>query len=70
VNVNPNTNINTNINSDTQQPEDEEKKKQGMMQLIASTPLTDSILFEPKFTKLDNIPIGMFERFMRATGGR
>jgi len=27
-------------------------------------------LFEPKFTELDNIPVGMFERFLQATGGR
>ena len=38
--------------------------------VINETPIADSILFEPKFTKLDNIPVGMFERFMQATGGR
>jgi hypothetical protein len=70
VNVNPNVNVNTLTNINQEVPDPEKEKKQGMMQFIASTPLTDSILFEPKFTKLDNIPIGMFERFMRATGGR
>ena len=38
--------------------------------VVNSTPITDSILFEPQFTKLDNIPAGMFEQFLRATGGR
>jgi len=42
----------------------------GLFSAIQSTPLTDSILFEPKFTELDNIPVGMFERFLQATGGR
>jgi hypothetical protein len=39
-------------------------------QVVNSTPLTDSLFFEPKFTELDNIPVGMFERFLQATGGR
>jgi hypothetical protein len=42
----------------------------GLFSAIQSTPITDSLLFEPKFTELDNIPVGMFERFMQATGGR
>jgi hypothetical protein len=70
VNVNPNVNVNTLTNINQEVPDPEEEKKQGMMQFIASTPLTDSILFEPKFTELDNIPVGMFERFLQATGGR
>jgi hypothetical protein len=41
-----------------------------MMQLIASTPITESILFQPKFTELDNVQLGMFEQFLRAAGGR
>jgi hypothetical protein len=39
-------------------------------QVVNSTPLTNSLFFEPKFTELDNIPVGMFERFLQATGGR
>jgi len=42
----------------------------GLFSAIQSTPVTDSIFFEPKFTELDNIPVGMFERFLQATGGR
>ena len=42
----------------------------GLFSAIQSTPVTDSLFFEPKFTELDNIPVGMFERFLRATGGR
>ena len=41
-----------------------------LFQTIQNTPITDSLLFEPEFTKLDNIPVGMFERFLQATGGR
>tara|TARA_R110002072_G_scaffold79355_2_gene183123 strand:+ start:295 stop:2238 length:1944 start_codon:yes stop_codon:yes gene_type:complete len=37
---------------------------------IQKTPVVSSILFEPQFTKLDNIHAGMFERFMRAAGGK
>jgi hypothetical protein len=39
-------------------------------QVVNSTPVTDSILFEPKLTELDNVQLGMFERFLRAAGGR
>ena len=57
-----------------EQGEKGEAGKDGMIGLfsrvINETPIADSILFEPKFTKLDNIPVGMFERFMQATGGR
>ena len=42
----------------------------GLFSSIQNTPLTDSIFFEPQFTELDNIPVGMFERFLQATGGR
>lgn len=43
----------------------------GLFSAITSqTPITESILFKPRFTKLDNIPQGMFEAFLRATGGR
>ena len=42
----------------------------GLFSAIQSTPITDSLFFEPKFTELDNIPVGMFERFLQATGGR
>jgi len=41
-----------------------------LFQSIQNTPVTDSLFFEPKFTELDNIPVGMFERFLQATGGR
>jgi hypothetical protein len=39
-------------------------------QVVNSTPLTDSILFQPEFKELDNVQLGMFERFLRAAGGR
>ena len=42
----------------------------GLFSSIQNTPLTDSIFFEPQLTELDNIPVGMFERFLQATGGR
>lgn len=38
--------------------------------IVNETPITESILFKPRFTELDNIPQGMFEAFLRATGGR
>jgi hypothetical protein len=38
--------------------------------IVNQTPLTESILFPPKFTELDNVQLGMFERFLRAAGGR
>jgi hypothetical protein len=38
--------------------------------IVNQTPLTESILFQPKFTELDNVQLGMFERFLRAAGGR
>ena len=48
--------------------------KDGMIGMITSvvnqTPITDSILFEPKFTKLENVQQGMFGEFLRAAGGR
>ena len=37
---------------------------------IQKTPVTDSVMFEPKKFEIDNITPGMFERFMRAAGGR
>lgn len=40
-----------------------------MFDAIENTPLTRSILFEPKFTELDNVQLGMFERAIRAAGG-
>jgi hypothetical protein len=42
----------------------------GLFSAIQSTPLTESILFQPKFTELDNVQLGMFEQFLRAAGGR
>jgi hypothetical protein len=42
----------------------------GLFSAIQSTPVTDSLFFEPKFTELDNVQLGMFERFLRAAGGR
>ena len=41
----------------------------GLFQSIQNTPITESILFEPKFTKLENVQQGMFEAFLRAAGG-
>jgi hypothetical protein len=47
--------------------------KDGMIGLfsrvINETPLTESILFPTKFTKLENVQQGMFEQFLRAAGG-
>lgn len=37
---------------------------------INNTPIADSLLVTPQKFKLDNIPVGMFERFLRAAGGR
>ena len=42
----------------------------GLFSAIQDSPLTESLLFEPKFTELDNVQLGMFERFLRAAGGR
>ena len=48
--------------------------KDGMIGLfsrvINETPVTESILFPTKFTKLENVQQGMFEQFLRAAGGR
>jgi hypothetical protein len=52
------------------QPTPKQTTNISLFQSIQDTPITDSLLFEPKFTELDNIPVGMFERFMQATGGR
>ena len=38
--------------------------------VINETPLTESILFPTKFTKLENVQQGMFGEFLRAAGGR
>ena len=40
-----------------------------MFDVIQDTPVTRSILFEPKFRELDNVQLGMFEQFLRAAGG-
>ena len=52
------------------QPEPKQTTNISLFQSIQDTPITDSLFFEPKFTELDNIPVGMFERFLQATGGR
>jgi hypothetical protein len=52
------------------QPTPKQTTNISLFQSIQDTPITDSLFFEPKFTELDNIPVGMFERFMQATGGR
>jgi len=48
--------------------------KDGMIGLfsrvINETPLTESVLFQPQFTEIDNVQLGMFEQFLRAAGGR
>ena len=41
-----------------------------MQSIVNETPVTESILFPTKFTKLENVEQGMFERFLRAAGGR
>ena len=72
-NVNPNVNVNVNANPNiniNQEVPDPEEQRQGLIQLIQQTPLTESILFQPRFTELDNVQLGMFERFLRAAGGR
>ena len=52
------------------QPTPKQTTNMALFQFIHDTPDTNSLFFEPKFTELDNIPVGMFERFMQATGGR
>ncbi len=52
------------------QPTPKQTTNISLFQSIQDTPITDSHFFEPKFTELDNIPVGMFERFLQATGGR
>lgn len=69
-NFNPNVNINTNINQEVPDPErQKENERQGLMMLIQQTPVTESILFKPRFTKLENVQQGMFDAFLRAAGG-
>ena len=69
-NLNPNVNINTNINQEVPDPErQKENERQGLMMLIQQTPVTESILFKPRFTKLENVQQGMFDAFLRAAGG-
>jgi len=41
----------------------------GLFSSIQNTPITESILFTPKFTKLENVQQGMFDEFLRAAGG-
>lgn len=41
----------------------------GLFSSIQNTPITESILFTPKFTKLENVQQGMFDAFLRAAGG-
>jgi len=41
-----------------------------MQSIVNDTPVTESILFPTKFTKLENVQQGMFEQFLRAAGGR
>ena len=40
-----------------------------MQSIVNETPITESILFTPKFTKLENVQQGMFDEFLRAAGG-
>lgn len=45
--------------------------QKGMMaSIINQTPMTDSLLVKPMMRELNNIPVGLFEQFMRASGGR
>jgi len=41
-----------------------------MQSIVNDTPVTESILFPTKFTKLENVQQGMFGEFLRAAGGR
>ena len=41
----------------------------GLFSSIQNTPITESILFTPKFTKLEKVQQGMFDEFLRAAGG-
>lgn len=41
----------------------------GLFSSIQNTPITESILFTPRFTKLENVQQGMFDAFLRAAGG-
>lgn len=52
------------------QPEQKKETNISLFQSIQNTPVTESILFPPQFTELDNVQLGMFERFLRAAGGR
>jgi hypothetical protein len=72
-NVNPNVNVNVNANPNiniNEEVPDPEEQRQGLIELIQQTPLTESILFQPRFTEIDNVQLGMFEQFLRAAGGR
>lgn len=40
-----------------------------MQSIVNETPITESILFTPRFTKLENVQQGMFDAFLRAAGG-
>jgi len=59
---------------DGQDGTDGKDGKDGMIGLfsrvINETPLTESVLFQPQFTEIDNVQLGMFEQFLRAAGGR
>ena len=71
INEDPNVIVNdTPILPTIMQPTPKQTTNISLFQSIQDTPITDSLFFEPKFTELDNIPVGMFERFLQATGGR
>ena len=38
--------------------------------VTSATPITESILFSPQFVDLDNIQLGMFDAFLKASGGK
>ena len=40
-----------------------------LQNIMNETPITESILFPTKFTKLENVQQGMFEQFLSAAGG-
>lgn len=45
--------------------------RKGMLSsFVNNTEITESTLIKPLMRQLDNIPVGMFERFMRAAGGK
>jgi len=51
-------------------PKSTESKRQLFDIVTSATPITESILFSPQFVDLDNIQLGMFDAFLKASGGK